>query len=179
MIDWIVTDLWVFGSILLSVTLMVAALIAMNRIFGLRSFSKMSGFDFAITVAFGSVVAGTVIAKDPPVAQGAAALLFLFLIQAIIAIARRKWDWASKLVNNEPRLVWRDGEYFEDQMSAAQVTQDDIIAKLREANAIRFEDVLAVVVETTGDVCVLHTTGDDRTIDDAVMQGVIGWDKKD
>jgi len=175
MTDWLITDLWIFGAIALSVTLMVAALITLNRIFGLRSFSKMSGFDFAITVAFGSVLAGTVIAEDPPVAQGAVALLFLFLIQGIIAYARRKWGWASKLVNNEPRLVWRDGEYFEGQMKAAQITRADIVAKMREANAIRLDDVLAVVVETTGDVCVLHNTGDDRTIDAAVMQGVIGW----
>lgn len=155
---------------------MIGVLIVLNRLFGLRSFSKMNGFDFAITVAFGSVLAGTVIAEDPPVAQGAAALFFLFTIQALIAFARRKWGWASQLVNNEPRLVWRNGNYFEDQMKAAQITRSDIMAKMREANAVRLDDVLAVVVETTGDVSVLHKTGDNKTIDDAVMKGVIGWE---
>lgn len=60
-------------------------------------------------------------------------------------------------------------------MSAAQITRSDIIAKLREANAIQLDDVLAVVVETTGDISVLHQTGDDCTIDPKLMEGVIGW----
>jgi uncharacterized membrane protein YcaP (DUF421 family) len=173
--DWVLTEFWKLGAIGLSVVLMVFVLIGLNRLFGLRSFSKLSGFDFAITVAFGSVLAGTVMAEGPPVAQGAGALLCLFILQAIIAYARRRWDWASALFNNEPRLVWRDGNFYEDQMKSAQITRGDILAKMREANAIRIEDILAVVVETTGDISVLHKTGDDRSIDDVIMDGVIGW----
>lgn len=175
MAGWITMEFWELGAIGLSALLMILVIIGLSRLFGLRSFSKLSGFDFAITVAFGSVLAGTVIAKDPPLAHGAAALLFLFLVQSAIAYARRHWVWASKLLSNNPRLVWRDGEFFEDNMNAAQITRADIIAKLREANAIRMEDVLAVVVETTGDVSVLHNTGDNRAIDPMVMQDVIGW----
>ncbi|MGJ8558842.1 MAG: DUF421 domain-containing protein [Litorimonas sp.] len=175
MSDWVTMEFWKLGAIGLSVFLMVLALIGLNRLFGLRSFSKLSGFDFAITVAFGSVLAGTVMAEDPPVAQGASALLCLFILQAILAYARREWTWASSLMNNEPRLVWRDGTFFEDQMKAAQITRSDIIAKMREANAIRIKDVLAVIVETTGDITVLHDTGDNREIDNRLMEGVKGW----
>jgi uncharacterized membrane protein YcaP (DUF421 family) len=168
------SDVNALGGVALSVLLVVAALIIFNRLFGLRSFSKLSGFDFAITVAFGSVLAGTVIAKDPPVLQAVAALLSLFALQGSIAWARR-WDWFGNLINNEPRLVWHDGEFLTDQMSRAQITRSDIIAKMREANAIRLQDVLAVVVETTGDISVLHRTGDEKTIDAKIMEGVIGW----
>jgi len=175
MAGWMTMEFWELGAIGLSALLMILVIIGLSRLFGLRSFSKLSGFDFAITVAFGSVLAGTVIAKDPPFAHGAAALLSLFLVQSAIAYARRHWVWASQLLSNKPRLVWRDGDFFEDNMNAAQITRADIIAKLREANAIRMEDVLAVVVETTGDVSVLHNTGDNRAIDPMVMQDVIGW----
>jgi len=175
MFDWIMTDASTLALIGLSVLLTVGALIGLNRLFGLRSFSKLSGFDFAITVAFGSILAGTVMADDPPVFQGVGALLCLFIIQAAIAYTRRKWTWVSAVVNNEPRLVWRDGEFLDDQMKAAQITKSDIVAKMREANAIRLQDVLAVVVETTGDISVLHKTGNERKIDAQVMEGVIGW----
>lgn len=176
MADWLTMDIWKLGAIGVSVMLTVMALIGLNRLFGLRSFSKLSGFDFAITVAFGSVLAGTVMAEDPPVAQGAAALFFLFALQSLIAFARTHWSWARTLVNNEPRLVWHDGNFLTDHMKKAQITRSDIIAKMREANALRMEDVLAVVVETTGDISVLHGTGDDRSIDPDIMDGVIGWD---
>lgn len=175
MIDWFLSDLSTWLAIAFSVAAMIAVLVGLNRFFGLRSFSKMSGFDFAITVAFGSVLAGTVIAKDPPVSQGIAAFVFLFLIQGALAFARRHWWWFGSLINNEPRLVWREGEFIAENMKAAQITRSDVYAKMREANAIRLDDVLAVVVETTGDVSVLHKTGDDRSIDDIVMEGVKGW----
>ncbi|GLQ21129.1 DUF421 domain-containing protein [Algimonas porphyrae] len=175
MSDWLTTDPWKFGAVGVSVLLGVMALIGLNRLFGLRSFSKLSGFDFAITVAFGSVLAGTVMAEDPPVVQGVAALFFLFALQAGIAFARTRWPWARELVNNKPRLVWHEGEFLSEQMKKAQITRSDIVAKMREANALRMDDVLAVVVETTGDISVLHKTGDDRDVDPAIMEGVIGW----
>ena len=175
MLDWTLTDPMKIVFIGVSSIGMVLALILFNRIFGLRSFSKLSGFDFAITVAFGSILGATVIAEDPPVAQGAIALLSLFAVQALIATGRVRLDWFSSILTNQPRLVWHDGEFIEAQMRKAQITRCDIIAKMREANAIQLDDVIAVVVETTGDISVLHKTGTDKTLDPVVMEGVTGW----
>lgn len=59
--DWVVDAplnvLMVFASALV----IYAALLVCSRLAGLRSFSKLSGFDFPVTVAFGSLLA-TVIA---------------------------------------------------------------------------------------------------------------------
>ena len=41
-------------------------------------------------------------------------------------------------------------------MRARRVEEDDLIAKLREANVCDLSDVRAVVLETTGDITVLH-----------------------
>lgn len=38
----------------------------------------------------------------------------------------------------------------------ARVSVDDVRAKLREANVLRYDEVRAVVLETTGDISVLH-----------------------
>jgi len=38
----------------------------------------------------------------------------------------------------------------------SRVTEDDVRAKLREANVFNYHEVEAVVLETTGDVSVLH-----------------------
>ena len=45
-----------------------------TRLGGLRSFSKMSGFDFAMTVAVGSLIASTIVAPEPPLTQGLVAV---------------------------------------------------------------------------------------------------------
>ena len=49
------------------------------------------------------------------------------------------------------------GEILDDNLAKANVSRDELIAKLRQANALNFDQVLAVVLETTGDMSVLHT----------------------
>jgi uncharacterized membrane protein YcaP (DUF421 family) len=54
---------WSFHDVLY--LLARAAIVALTRLNGFRSFSKMSGFDFGITVAMGSVLASAVMATKP------------------------------------------------------------------------------------------------------------------
>ena len=61
----------------------------------------------------------------------------------------------------------REGEIFDAALSETRVARADLIAKLREANALRFLDVRAVVLETTGDISVLH--GD--TLEQEILEG--------
>ncbi len=56
--DWIWTSWEQVGIVALSALLMMVIVIASIRVIGLRSLSKMSSFDFAVTVAIGSVLAG-------------------------------------------------------------------------------------------------------------------------
>ena len=59
-----------------------------------------------------------------------------------------------------------------DNMQAARVTQDDLFAKLREANTLSMSEVRAVVLETTGDISVLHGPENGRPLEDAILFGV-------
>lgn len=173
MSDWIYTSQTALLGVLVSVVLTYLGLIVLTRIFGIRSFSKMSGFDFAVTVAFGSILASIVMAKDPPVIQGLFALAALFVIQFIFATARRQWDWFNAATGNSARLIMARGEINEVQLKKAKMTRGDLIAKLRECNALRMKDVECVIAETTGDVSVLHQTGDSIIVDECMLEGVV------
>lgn len=50
----------------------------------------------------------------------------------------------------------RGSEILDDNLKEAEVTHDDLRAKLREANVTQLSQVKAVVMESTGDVSVLH-----------------------
>lgn len=155
--DWLTTspnELWLVP---LSTVMMMILAIAIVRLVGLRSLSKMSSFDFLVTVALGSTVA-TVAATSTSIINGALAFGSLLGFQAAIAILRRRSAFAS-VVDNTPRLLMTGTEMHESTMAACRVTRDDLIAKLREANVTRLDQVLAVVIETTGDISVLHGEG--------------------
>lgn len=157
--------LWPFFDALV----MVVGLIALTRLAGLRSFSKMSGYDFAITVAMGSVLASVVVTKSTGPIVGIAALAALFGVQAILSRLRVGSEVASDTMDNAPLLIMRGSEILHDNLNAAKMTEGDLMAKLREANVLDLSRVQAVVFEQTGDVSVMHGEG---TIDDRIMDGV-------
>jgi len=147
-------------------------LVAFTRLAGLRSFSKMSSFDFAVTVAFGSILAGTIITKKPPLAQSVVALAALFAIQYVVSVARVHSPLSRAMVDNRPALVMDGSEILTENLKRVQMSESDLFAKLREANVTRLEQVRAVVVESTGDVSVLHASPDAPPIDEELLDDV-------
>lgn len=174
-LSWITTS-WISVWMVVLTTLGIyIALIILTRIAGLRSFSKMSSFDFAVTVAIGSIIASTILTEDPPLLQSIAALAALYVIQMTVASLRGSSSIMSKLVNNEPLLLMRGSEILEDNLREAKVTHSDLRAKLREANATQLSQVKAVVMEATGDIAVLHHEDPGHELDEELLKGVRGW----
>ncbi len=166
--SWMVTSWSSIMMVIISALGIYTALILFTRIAGLRSFSKMSSFDFAITVAIGSLVATTVLTKDPPLLQAVVALAVLFLLQMGIA-GLRNFKVIQKLVDNKPLLLMRGTEMLEENMKRAKVSHSDMLAKLREANVTQFRQVKAVVMETTGDISVLHHSDTEHHLDEKLL----------
>ena len=127
------------------------------RVIGLRSFSKMAAFDFVVTVAIGSLLANAATASDwPAFLQACGAMAALLIAQALVAVLRRKSQSFSRMIENTPVVLMRDGELDHDALTKTRVSESDVRAKLREANALDLSQVRAVVLETTGDIAVLH-----------------------
>lgn len=160
-----------FLTILFQSIVTVAVIIALTRLHGVRSFSKMSGFDFAVTVAMGSVLASTIMAPDQSAWVGIGALVSLFAIQATIAQLRAR-DVLRGQLDNTPILIMQGVEVFDDNLKKAGMTRDDLYGKLREANAYGLDKVLAVIAESTGDVSVLHQSGGGNVIDPCLLENV-------
>ena len=177
MSSWFLASWPAVGAVVLSAVGIYAALLVFTRLGGLRSFSKMSSFDFAMTVAIGSVVAGSLLTEDPPLAQAVVALGAVFALQIGAAWLRERTAWFQRLVDNEPLiLMTRDGMVREN-LARAKVTEGDVWAKLREANVLRIAEVRAVVFEATGDISVLHGDPDGPELEACLLSGVRDADR--
>ena len=155
------------GALLSSLGLIWVILLV--RLIGLRSFSKMTNFDFVMTVAMGSLLAGAAqVGTWADLAQTLTAMATLFAVQYAVALARQRSDRFDAALQNAPVLLMRDGQILHAALRATRVTESDLMAKLREANAIELSAVRAVVLETTGDVSVLHGPALDQTLLDGV-----------
>ena len=169
---WITTSLSASFMVVLKALGIYVTLVLFTRLAGLRSFSKMSSYDFAITVAFGSVLASAILTKNPPLVQSIVALAALFLLQYVVSLLRTRFDAMARAVDNGPVLIMAGSEILHDNLRAARMTEDDLYAKLREANVTRRNQVRAVVMESTGDVSVLHAEADDPPLEADLLHGV-------
>lgn len=143
----------------------LAWIILLVRIVGLRSFSKMTNFDFVMTIAMGSLLAGAAQTdKWVDLLQTLTAMAALFAVQFSVAYLRKRSDALDATLQNSPVLLMRDGEILHAALQRTRVTETDLIAKLREANALKLSSVKAVILETTGDVSVLHGDHVDQTL---------------
>lgn len=138
----------------------LAWVVVLARIVGLRSFAKMSAFDFVATIATGSLLASAATSSDTAgFARAIAAITALFVAQWAIAWARQRWEPVRHLIDNRPRVLMKDGEFDDGALAETRVARSDVRAKLRAADVETKAEVDAVVLEATGDFSVL--SGDD------------------
>ena len=157
-VDGELTDAVVRGAILTAAAMFWVLVLA--RIVGLRSFSKMTAFDFVATFATGSLLASAAITTEwPAFIQAMMALLALFVVQVTLAWLRYRSDGFRQLIDNTPRILMRGREIDRDALRRTRVAHADVIAKLREHNVTGLDEVCVVVLEATGDISVI--TADD------------------
>ncbi len=132
-------------------------LVVLIRIVGLRSLSKMTSFDFVVTIGVGSLLANAAQASTwSDYLQAIGALSAVFATQVAIAALRDRSSTAAGAIENQPLLLMRDGQILKGALDQTRMTESDLLAKLREANVLDLSEVRAAVLETTGDVSVLH-----------------------
>lgn len=168
--EWFKFSWEAFGAILITAAVIYLVVIIMTRICGKRSFSKMSSFDFAMTVAIGSIIATTILSKSVSLADGIIGIVAVYLLQIGAAFARRN-NTVKKLMDNTPLLLMDGETILEENLLKGRVAKSDLRAKLREANITELSEVKAVIFETTGDISVLHKQHN-RPVDDFLLEDV-------
>jgi uncharacterized membrane protein YcaP (DUF421 family) len=166
--DW--PTLW---RVALSGLTIYIAVIAANRLNGLRTFAKMSGYDFAATVAIGSIMASVTLTSSVAVTSGVVAVATVVGAQRALTMLRRR-TVVKRVVDNAPTLLVHDGTVLHDRLRRSGMAEGDLREKVRAAGARRMDEVAAVVLETSGDVSVM--LGDAVELDPDLFVGVRGAD---
>lgn len=136
-------------------TLGYTALVFLLRVSGKRTLSKMNAFDFVITVAFGSALASMLTSKQVSLLQGVLALALLVLLQYINTFLSVRIDWYRRMIKSQPTLLYFDGNFLADALRKQRVTQEEVIAAMRQQGFTEPSEVDAVVIETEGSLSVL------------------------
>jgi uncharacterized membrane protein YcaP (DUF421 family) len=169
--NWLYANELIIYKSAISVVAIYGIILIYTRVFGLRTFAKMTSIDFAATIAMGSIFADVIGSTDYSILKGSVALFVIIILQTLYSFFIRKSDVFKKVFTNTPILLMKNGEILHKNLSKANVSKGDLYGKLREANVIEMSEVRAVVFEVTGDISVLHTSGNE-TLARELLEGV-------
>src|SRR5690625_2015369 len=109
------------------------ALVVMLRLFGKRTLAKWNAFDLVVTVAFGSVLATTLLSTETALVQGILAMGLLVGLQWCITWLSVRSVTVQKWVKSQPRLLLLEGEFQEDALHQERVTESEVRAAIRRS----------------------------------------------
>ncbi len=152
------------------------ALLVMLRITGARSLAKFNAFDFAVTVAVGSMLATAVTSTDLAFSAGVTAIALMLALQFIVARVIRDRLGLRKLVTASPVVLVYDGRMVEAGLKAARLGEADVRQAARQAGHGSFHNIAAMVLETDGTVSTItrEQLGDGDTLDDLPDLNAVG-----
>ena len=134
------------------------SLIALLRVSGKRTLSKLNVFDFVFVVAVGSVFAATIMDKGVTLVEGIAALATLVGMQIGLAELAARSELAERIINGEPALLLSHGRFIPRALKRERITEEEVRAAIRAKGVTRVEDVDAVVLENDGTLTVAWTS---------------------
>lgn len=142
------------GRLLVVAPVVYGCLVAVLRVSGKRTLTKLNAFDLVITVALGSTLASALLSSDVSISEGVLALALLVALQAVVTGASVRSAGARRLVKSEPTLVYRRG-FLDRELRRERVTREEVRQAARSSGHADLGDVAAVVLETDGSLSVL------------------------
>lgn len=170
---------WIYSSndpifqTLIGCAMIFVVIIILTRIVGLRAFAKFTAYDFAFTVAIGSIISST-LTSSTTLAHGSIAIAGLLIITFAFSTLQRKSPFLSKIISNAPLLLMDGNKILHDNLKSARIEEEQLISKLREANVLNYDQVFAVILESTGDISVMHASSSEKNerFDKILLTGV-------
>jgi len=145
-------------------------LVALLRVSGKRTLSKMNAFDLVVTVALGSTLATILLSKDVALAEGLLAFALLILLQFVVTWTSVRVGWIRRMVTGEPRLLVHRGELLPRAMRQTRISAEEVRAAARQVGLGSLDGVEAIVLETDGSFSVVRRSarGDGSALTDVV-----------
>ncbi len=128
------------------------------RIAHRRTLAQRTAIDFAAAVAIGAVMGRTAVAEGQSFVVGAVALTTFLAAHTLVSLGRGNRRIA-KAVDHRVRVLVDHGQLRRDQLRLCGLTENDMLAKLRELGIRDLSELRYVLYETKGELTVVRETG--------------------
>ena len=125
------------------------------RLLGKRELGQMSVYDLVLIVVISNAVQNAMVGSDNSPGGGLVAALVLVLINRLLTWLIAKNSHLANWIEGNPVLIVRDGQLLAQPMRSAGVTQENILAAMREHGIDNLEDVQMAVLEPDGVISIV------------------------
>lgn len=147
-------NLPLWGVLVRSLFIYVALLIAL-RLTGKEQISKLTPYDFMVTILFGSVAAHPLTETNLSLWPAVVSLATLAVLNVGLSLLTVKSRRAHRLIGGSPIVVVDHGKPVRRGLREAMWSMDDVLSKLRVKGFPNLADVEFAVVEANGDLSVI------------------------
>ena len=134
--------------------LMYATALVGLRLGERRTLAQWTAIDFAAAVAIGAIIGRTAVASTQTYAIGAVAAVSLLLLHRLTSLARFQ-PLFGRLTDHRVRVLVADGHLRRDQLRRCGLTDDDLLAQLRQHGVFDLHTLKYVLYEAKGGLTIV------------------------
>lgn len=150
------SDLWLLQLPVMEKVLRAAVgyvfLLIAFRVLGRRELARLTNFDLVVVLVVANVLQNAMIGDDTSLTGGligAATVLGLNALVAAVVYASRN---VERIVDGDPAVIVADGRLVRSTLRRELITENEVLAAMRNAGIQELADVRLAILESTGEI---------------------------
>jgi uncharacterized membrane protein YcaP (DUF421 family) len=131
-------------------------LLLVFRLTGKRSIGEITTFDFILLLVVSEAVSSALLADDHSITAALIAVVTLVGIDILLSLAKQKWQWLDRALEDVPVVLYRDGKLQQERLDQERISIDDILESARRYHGIdRMDQIQMAVLERRGVISII------------------------
>lgn len=140
---------------IIRVLLVYVFLLVILRLVGRRQLAQMNEFDFVVLLVLSNTVQNAIIGNDNSLIGGLVGAAALIAANVLVNRFVFHHPRLARRLEGEPVFLIRGGKVLEANLRRQEISEDELLERIRSQGLSSFADCEQVVLETTGAISVL------------------------
>jgi uncharacterized membrane protein YcaP (DUF421 family) len=132
------------------------------RLSGKRQLGQFTLFDIALVLLAANALQPAMTGPDQSVTGGVIIIVTIFSLNRLVAEARLRSSAVRGILEFQPTVIGRDGQWLLEELEKQGVDLDDVDAALREHGLERVDQMKLATLEEDGSISIVPMGGQDN-----------------
>src|SRR5262249_33533732 len=133
--------------------------LAALRLSGKRELGQFTIFDLALVLLASNALQPAITGPDASISAGIIVVTTLFVLNRLVALARRRSPTLRRIIDYAPTVIARDGKWLDPAIDQEGLDADDLGAAIREYGLETVSEVKLATLEHDGSISVVPREG--------------------